>query len=100
MNDPAYRKMGLPITSNHIESTVQQISRRVKRSEKFWTANGGEAPLQLRADQLCNTAPSTASGSAALAKPPAQETTNAPPKSPPNQIRKVRRVPSRPMNLF
>ena len=57
MNYPAYRLMGLPITSSHIESTVKQISRRVKGSEKFWTESGGEALLQLRADQLCDTAP-------------------------------------------
>lgn len=57
MNYPAYRRMGLPITSSHIESTVKQISRRVKGSEKFWTESGGEALLQLRADQLCDTAP-------------------------------------------
>ena len=57
MNYPTYRLMGLPITSSHIESTVKQISRRVKGSEKFWTEPGGEALLQLRADQLCDTAP-------------------------------------------
>ena len=57
MNYPTYRKMGLPITSSHIESTVKQISRRVKGSEKFWAEQGGEALLQLRADQLCDTAP-------------------------------------------
>lgn len=57
MNYPAYRLMGLPITSSHIESTVKQISRRVKGSEKFWTEEGGEALLQLRADQLCDIAP-------------------------------------------
>ena len=57
MNYPAYRRLGLPINSSHIESTVKQISRRVKGSEKFWTEQGGEALLQLRADQLCDTAP-------------------------------------------
>ena len=57
MNYPQYRRMGLPITSSHIESTVKQINRRVKGSEKFWTRAGGEALLQLRADQLCDTAP-------------------------------------------
>jgi hypothetical protein len=57
MNYPTYRRLGLPITSSHIESTVKQISRRVKGSEKFWTQSGGEALLQLRADQLCDTAP-------------------------------------------
>ena len=57
MNYPAYRQAGLPITSSHIESTVKQINQRVKGSEKFWTESGGEALLQLRADQLCDTAP-------------------------------------------
>ena len=57
MNYPSYRQAGLPITSSHIESTIKQINRRVKGSEKFWTESGGEALLQLRADQLCDTAP-------------------------------------------
>ena len=56
MNDPVYRRLGLPITSSHIESTVKQFSRRVKGSEKFWTKPGGEALRQLWADQLCDTA--------------------------------------------
>lgn len=59
MNYPDYRRQGLPITSSHIESTVKQIGRRVKGSEKFWTAEGGEAMLQLRADQLSDTHPLT-----------------------------------------
>jgi len=57
MNYPDYRRQGLPITSSHIESTVKQINQRVKGSEKFWTAEGGEALLQLRADQLSDTQP-------------------------------------------
>jgi len=57
MNYPDYRRQGLPITSSHIESTVKQINQRVKGSEKFWTAMGGEALLQLRADQLSDTQP-------------------------------------------
>ena len=57
MNDPSYRQAGLPVTSSHIESTVKQINQRMKGSEKFWTESGGEALLQLRADQLCDTAP-------------------------------------------
>ena len=52
-----YRRLGLPVTSSHIESTVKQINQRVKGSEKFWTAAGGEALLQLRADQLSDTQP-------------------------------------------
>jgi len=57
MNYPAYRQAGLPITSSHIESAVKQINQRVKGSEKFWTAEGGEALLQLRADSLSDTQP-------------------------------------------
>ena len=57
MNYSKYRRDGLPITSSHIESTVKQINYRVKGSEKFWSASGGEALLQLRADVLCDTAP-------------------------------------------
>lgn len=57
MNYPDYRRQGLPITSSHIESTVKQINQRVKGSEKFWTTEGGEALLQLRADQLSDTQP-------------------------------------------
>lgn len=57
MNYPDYRRQGLPITSSHMESTVKQINQRVKGSEKFWTLGGGEALLQLRADQLSDTQP-------------------------------------------
>jgi hypothetical protein len=57
MNYPSYRQAGLPITSSHIESTVKQINQRLKGSEKFWSESGGEALLQLRADQLSDTAP-------------------------------------------
>lgn len=57
MHYAEYRRCGLPITSSHIESTVKQINQRVKGSEKFWTAAGGEALLQLRADQLSDTQP-------------------------------------------
>ena len=57
MNYPTYRIAGLPVTSSHIESTVKQINQRVKGSEKFWTQAGGEALLQLRADQLSDTTP-------------------------------------------
>ncbi len=57
MNYADYRRQGLPITSSHIESAVKQINQRVKGSEKFWTSAGGEALLQLRADQLSDTQP-------------------------------------------
>lgn len=57
MNYPEYRKLGLPLTSSPMESTVKQINYRMKGTEKFWTRGGGEALLQLRADQLSDTAP-------------------------------------------
>lgn len=52
-----YRQQGLPITSAHVESTIKQINRRVKGTEKFWSSAGGEALLQLSADYLSDTAP-------------------------------------------
>lgn len=49
-----YRRLGLPITSSHIESTIKQINRRVKGTEKFWS-RGAEPMLQLAADHLSET---------------------------------------------
>jgi hypothetical protein len=57
MNYPEYRRLGLPLTSSHIESTVKQINRRVKGTEKFWSQPSSEAVLQLRADYLSDSAP-------------------------------------------
>jgi len=57
MNYPEYRRQGLPLTSSHIESTIKQINRRVKGSEKFWSRPTSEAVLQLRADYLSDSAP-------------------------------------------
>lgn len=54
-----YRREGLPLTSAHIESTIKQINRRVKGSEKFWSTAGAEALLQLSADYLSDTDPLT-----------------------------------------
>jgi len=54
-----YRREGLPITSSHIESTMKQINRRVKGSEKFWSDQGAESLLQLAADYLSETQPLT-----------------------------------------
>jgi hypothetical protein len=54
MNYAAYRRLGLPITSSHIESTIKQINRRVKGTEKFWD-QGAEPMLQLAADYLSET---------------------------------------------
>ena len=50
-----YRRRGLPITSSYVESAVKQFNQRVKGTEKFWTEEGAEALLQLRADYLGTT---------------------------------------------
>jgi hypothetical protein len=56
MNYAEYRKQGLPITSAYIESTIKQINRRVKGTEKFWSTNA--LPMvQLRADYLSENQP-------------------------------------------
>jgi hypothetical protein len=52
-----YRRLGLPITTAHMESMVKQINYRVKGTEKFWSEPGAEAILQLRADFLSDTRP-------------------------------------------
>lgn len=54
MNYPEYRKAGLTITSSYVESTVKQIARRVKGTEKFWS-KGAESLLTLAADHLGDT---------------------------------------------
>jgi hypothetical protein len=54
MNYPEYRKQGLPITSTYVESTVKQINRRMKGTEKFWS-HGVESMLTLVADHLSDT---------------------------------------------
>jgi len=51
-----YRQQGLPITTTQIESTIKQINRRMKGTEKFWE-DGAEPQLQLCADQLSDTEP-------------------------------------------
>lgn len=52
MDYPEYRRLGLPVSSAPVESTIKQINRRVKGSEKFWLECGAEAVLQLRAAHL------------------------------------------------
>jgi len=54
MNYAEYRKQGLPITSSLIESTIKQINRRIKGTEKFWD-DGADPMLQLVADRLSQT---------------------------------------------
>ena len=52
-----YRRRGLPITSCHVESTIKRINQRVKGTEKFWSEDGAEAILQIRADTLSDNEP-------------------------------------------
>ena len=49
-----YRQQGLPLTSSPVESTVKQINRRIKGTEKFW-AEGADPRLPLVADRLSQT---------------------------------------------
>lgn len=55
-----YRRQGLPLMSSYVESTVKQIGRRAKGTEKFWSEEGAETILQLRADYLSDTQPMAA----------------------------------------
>jgi hypothetical protein len=52
-----YRRQGLPITSSYVESAVKQFNYRLKGTEKFWTEDGAEEMLQLRADLLSDDQP-------------------------------------------
>jgi hypothetical protein len=54
-----YRRQGLPLTSTLVESTIKQLNRRVKGTEKFWDA-GIEPLLTLAADHLCDRPPPAA----------------------------------------
>jgi len=57
MRYDVYRQQGLPLTSSLMESVVKQVNLRVKGTEKFWSEEGGEAILQLRADHLSDDQP-------------------------------------------
>ncbi len=57
MDYPQYRREGFPLTSSLMESTVKQVSRRVKGSEKYWSSVGGEGMLRLRGEFLSDDEP-------------------------------------------
>ena len=57
MNYPEYRRLGYPLTSSLMESTVKQINYRVKGTEKHWSSAGGEKILRLRGDYLSDDQP-------------------------------------------
>jgi hypothetical protein len=44
-----------------MESTVKQVSCRVKETEKFWATDGGKALLRLRGDYISDSQPMNAS---------------------------------------
>ena len=52
MDYPRYRRLGLPVSSAAVESSIKRINRRVKGTEKFWNATQAEMILQLRAAYL------------------------------------------------
>jgi hypothetical protein len=52
MDYPQYRRLGLPISSAAVESTIKRMNRRIKGSEKFWLTHGAEAVAQVRAAYL------------------------------------------------
>jgi hypothetical protein len=57
MNYPEYRRLGLPITSSLMESTVKQLNQRIKGTEKYWNHPNVEAIAQLRCDTLSDSKP-------------------------------------------
>jgi hypothetical protein len=53
MDDPRYRREGLPVTSSLVESLVGEFNGRVKGRDKYWNRGPGtEAMLQVRAAVL------------------------------------------------
>ena len=49
---PRYRRLGLPVVSAAVESTIKQLNRRVKGSDTFWLTGGADAVLHVRAAYL------------------------------------------------
>lgn len=49
MEYPRARRLGLPITTSHVESAINIFNMRVKACGKFWCSSNVEAVLQVRA---------------------------------------------------
>ena len=49
MRYPEYRKHGWPIGSGETEAAVKQFNKRIKGTDQFWSAEGVEATITLRA---------------------------------------------------
>lgn len=56
MDYPACRAKGWPIGSGVVEAGVKQVGKRLKGSEQFWSEEGAEAILALRAMWLSEDA--------------------------------------------
>lgn len=52
MQYPRARRLGLPVTSSHVESLINTLNLRVKASGKFWLSRNVEAVLHVRAASL------------------------------------------------
>jgi len=46
MNYPLSRKLGLPITSSHMESAIKELNYRMKGTEKFWRTSPPRCDLR------------------------------------------------------
>lgn len=55
MDYPEARRLGLPITTSHVESLINTINFRVKSCTKFWCPENVEAVLQVRAACVSTT---------------------------------------------
>jgi hypothetical protein len=55
MDYPRARRIGLPITTSHVESLINTFNFRVKAAGKFWCPANAEAILQVRAARLSQT---------------------------------------------
>ena len=47
MDYPRYRRLGLPVSSAPVESSIKQLNRRIKGTEKFWRVSALENLLQV-----------------------------------------------------
>lgn len=54
MDYPAFRRNGWPIGSGMIESTIKQLGKRVKGTEKHWSLPGVENTLHVIAHLIAN----------------------------------------------
>ena len=51
---PGFRRRGWPLASAQTESTIKQVGKRVKGSEKHWSMDGVEQTLQVTAHLISN----------------------------------------------